>query len=309
MTTRRDPWVNMLRTTVACMAAGVGGADAVTVLPFDEALGLPDAAARRLARNTSLILMAESHLARVIDPAGGSWYVERLTDELSRAAWAWFQEIERAGGQAAGLSSGLVGRRLAASWEERSRGLAKRREPITGVSEFPNLDEAPLTREAAPPAPGGGLPKVRRDEAFERLRARSDGHLAATGVRPRAFLAAMGPAAEHGARAAFAANLFRAAGIEPVQDPESVDAGTAAEAFAASGATVACLCASDARYADEAESVATALASAGAAWVVLAGRPGERQDAYDAAGVDEFVFAGCDAVAFLSSVLDSIGVS
>ena len=113
MMTRRDPWVNMLRTTVACLGAGVGGADSVTVLPFDHALGLPDAFARRIARNTSTILMEESHLARVIDPAGGSWYVERLTDELAAAAWAFFQEIERAGGQAAALRSGLVAERLA----------------------------------------------------------------------------------------------------------------------------------------------------------------------------------------------------
>ncbi|MEV4443102.1 methylmalonyl-CoA mutase subunit beta, partial [Streptomyces sp. NPDC049577] len=135
MMTRRDPWVNMLRTTIACLAAGVGGADAVTVLPFDAALGLPDAFARRVARNTSSILLEESHLARVVDPAGGSWYVERLTDELAHAAWAFFQDLERAGGQAAALRSGLVAERLDATWRERSGRLATRREPITGVSE------------------------------------------------------------------------------------------------------------------------------------------------------------------------------
>ncbi|MEU6127450.1 methylmalonyl-CoA mutase subunit beta, partial [Streptomyces sp. NPDC047123] len=179
MMTRRDPWVNMLRTTVACMAAGVGGADSVTVLPFDHSLGLPDAFARRIARNTSTILIEESHLARVIDPAGGSWYVEQLTDELAHAGWAFFQEIERAGGQAAALRSGLVRERLAATWAERSRKLAKRREPITGVSEFPQLAERAVERDAGPAAPAGGLPRVRRDEAYEALRARSDAHLAA----------------------------------------------------------------------------------------------------------------------------------
>ncbi|WP_224274224.1 methylmalonyl-CoA mutase subunit beta, partial [Streptomyces sp. LS1784] len=169
MMTARDPWVNMLRTTVACLAAGVGGADAVTVLPFDSALGLPDAFARRIARNTQAILLEESHLARVIDPAGGSWYVEQLSEELARAAWAWFQEIERAGGQQAALASGLVEERIAATWAERSVRLAKRREPVTGVSEFPHLDEQPLVREPAPAGPGGGLPQVRRAEAYEAL--------------------------------------------------------------------------------------------------------------------------------------------
>ncbi|MEV6669299.1 methylmalonyl-CoA mutase small subunit [Streptomyces sp. NPDC051162] len=310
MMTRRDPWVNMLRTTIACLGAGVGGADAVTVLPFDAALGLPDAFARRIARNTSSVLLEESHLAKVIDPAGGSWYVERLTDELAHAAWAWFQEIERAGGQAAALRSGLIAERLADTWRQRSEDLATRREPITGVSEFPNLGEQPVPRDPAPAAPGGGLPTVRRDEAYEALRARSDAHLAATGARPRVFLAALGPAAAHTGRATFAANLFQAGGIEPVHDPVAVDADTAAAAFARSGARVACLCSSDKLYADQAGAVATALKEAGAARVFLAGRPEAAQrETYRQAGVDEFVFAGGDAVTVLTSVLDRMGVA
>ncbi|MGW2363999.1 methylmalonyl-CoA mutase small subunit [Streptomyces sp. NPDC001667] len=310
MMTRRDPWVNMLRTTIACLGAGVGGADAVTVLPFDAALGLPDAFARRIARNTSSILLEESHLARVIDPAGGSWYVERLTDELAHAAWAWFQEIERAGGQAAALRSGLIAERLADTWRQRTEDLATRREPITGVSEFPNLGEPPVPRDPAPATPGGGLPTVRRDEAYEALRARSDAHLTATGTRPRVFLAALGPAAAHTGRATFAANLFQAGGIEPVHDPVAVGPDTAAGAFARSGASVACLCSSDKLYAEQAEAVATALKEAGAERVFLAGRPdAAQQETYRRAGVDEFVFAGGDAVTVLTSVLDRMGVA
>ncbi|MFE0044918.1 methylmalonyl-CoA mutase small subunit [Streptomyces albireticuli] len=313
MMTRRDPWVNMLRTTVACLAAGVGGADAVTVLPFDDALGLPDAFARRVARNTSSILLEESHLARVVDPAGGSWYVERLTDELAHAAWSWFQELERAGGQAAALRTGLVAERLAGTWAHRSAGLATRREPVTGVSEFPNLGEQPVVREPLPAGTGphpGGLPKVRRDEAYEALRARSDAHLAATGARPRVLIAALGPAAAHTGRATFAANLFQAGGIEPVHDPVTVDAETVADALARSGATVACLCSGDKVYAEQAEAVAASLKEAGARRVFLAGRPGtDEREAYLRAGVDEFVFAGGDAVAVLSSVLDRMGVA
>lgn len=306
MMTRRDPWVNMLRTTLATLGAGVGGADSVTVLPFDHALGLPDAFARRIARNTSTILMEESHLARVIDPAGGSWYVERLTDELAAAAWAFFQETERAGGLPAALRSGTVAERLAATWAVRSAKLARRKEPITGVSEFPMPGERPVEREPAPDAYAGapgGLPRVRRDEAFEALRARSDAHLAATGSRPKVFVAALGPAAAHTARVSFAVNLFGAGGIEAVHDPVSVDADTAAGALAGSGASVAVLCSSDALYAEQAEQVAGALKSAGAARVFLAGRPGEYAD------VDAYVFAGCDAVAVLTSVLDRMGVA
>ncbi|MFJ5808037.1 methylmalonyl-CoA mutase family protein [Streptomyces sp. NPDC093093] len=305
MMTRRDPWVNMLRTTVACMAAGVAGADSVTVLPFDHDLGLPDAFARRIARNTSTILLEESHLARVIDPAGGSYYVEQLTTELAAAAWEFFRTVEKAGGLPEALRSGLVAERLAATWAERSKKLAKRREPITGVSEFPNLSEKPVVREPAPEGPTGGLPRVRRDEAYEALRARGDAHLAATGARPRIFLAALGPAAAHTGRATFASNLFQAGGVEPVHDPVSVTPETAAAAYAASGADgMAVLCSSDALYEEQAEAVAAALRSAGATTVFLAGRPGTAGQA-----VDEYVFAGCDAVAVLSSVLDRMGVA
>ncbi|QFR00914.1 methylmalonyl-CoA mutase [Streptomyces phaeolivaceus] len=293
MMTRRDPWVNMLRTTIATLAAGAGGADSVTVLPFDHTLGLPDAFARRIARNTSTILIEESHLARVIDPAGGSWYVERLTDELAHAGWEFFQEIERAGGQAAALRSGTVRDRLAETWAARSAKLAKRREPVTGVSEFPHLAEKPVVREPAPGPPSGGLPRVSRDEAFEALRARSDAHLAATGSRPRVHLASLGPAAAHTARTTFAANLFQAGGIEPVTG------GT----FEESGATEACLCSSDALYEERAATVAAELKAAGASHVFLAGRPGQYTD------VDAYVFAGCDAVAVLSATLDRMGVS
>jgi methylmalonyl-CoA mutase len=293
MMSRRDPWVNMLRTTVATLAAGVGGADAVTVLPFDHALGLPDAFARRIARNTSTILVEESHLSRVIDPAGGSWYVERLTDELAHAGWDFFQRIEREGGQAAALRSGRLGQDLAHTWEARSAKLAKRREPVTGVSEFPNLAERLVERAPAPVPPSGGLPRVRRDEAFEALRARSDAHLAATGSRPRIFLAALGPAAAHTARLSFASNLFQAGGIEPVTEG----------AFEDSGATEVCLCSSDTLYEERAAEVAGALKATGAGHVFLAGRPGQYPD------VDAYVFAGCDAVAVLSATLDRMGVS
>ncbi|MDX2591738.1 MULTISPECIES: methylmalonyl-CoA mutase family protein [Streptomyces] len=293
MMARRDPWVNMLRTTVATLAAGVGGADSVTVLPFDHALGLPDAFARRIARNTSTILVEESHLARVIDPAGGSWYVERLTDELAHAAWEFFRSVERDGGQAAVLRSGRLRTDLATTWAERSKKLAKRREPITGVSEFPLLSEKPVERVPAPQPPSGGLPRVRRDEAYEALRARSDAHLAATGARPRIFLATLGPAAAHTARSTFAANLFQAGGIEPVTGG----------AFEDSGATEAVLCSSDDLYAEQAAQAAESLRAAGARHVFLAGRPA----AY--AGVDSYVFAGCDAVDVLSATLDRMGVS
>ncbi|WP_158892012.1 methylmalonyl-CoA mutase family protein [Amycolatopsis anabasis] len=301
MLTRRDPWVNLLRGTVACFGAGIGGADAITVQPFDGAIGLPDAFSRRIARNTQVILLEESKLAGVIDPAGGSWYVEKLTDELARAAWREFTEIERAGGIESALDSGLLAERLDAVWQARSKRLATRKDAITGVSEFPLLDEKTVRREPLPSTvDGGGLPRIRYAQAYEALRDRADAHLAEHGERPRVFLATLGPVAAHTARATFAANLFQAGGIEPV-NPGAVDDVVAA--FRESGCTVACICGTDKAYAERAAEVATALREAGASAVLLAGKPTE-----DYPDVTGFVHAGCDALAVLTSTLETLGV-
>ncbi len=142
MMSKRDPWVNSLRTTVACFSAAVGGARSVTVLPYNAAIGLPDNIARRVARNTHTVLAEESNIAMVIDPAGGSWYVETRTGELAKAAWAEFQAIEKDGGMAKALEDGSFAKRIAESYAERERNLDKRKDPLTGVSEFPNIQES-----------------------------------------------------------------------------------------------------------------------------------------------------------------------
>ncbi|MGY1721863.1 methylmalonyl-CoA mutase family protein [Blastococcus sp. SYSU DS0533] len=299
MTTKRDPWVNMLRTTVACFAAGVGGADAVTVQPFDAALGLPDPFSRRIARNTQNLLVEEGHLGRVLDPAGGSWYVESLTDELARAAWEWFTEIERAGGLSAALASGLVRDRIAQAWDARAERLATRADAITGVSEFPNLTEKlPARRPAADVLPGtGGLPRVRAAQEFEALRDAADAAAGAEdGTRPSVYLATMGPIARHTARATFAANLFQAGGL-------ATPAGDGAGGLADAGTTVACICGTDKDYAEHAAGLAAELRAAGATSVWLAGKPD-----LAVVGVDGYVFAGCDALAALRTVHSELGL-
>lgn len=295
MMTRRDPWVNMLRTTVASFAAGAGGAQAVTTQPFDAALGLPDSFSRRIARNTQSLLLAESHLARVIDPAGGSWYVESLTDEFARAAWSWFQEIETGGGLPAALDSGLVGDRLASTWQRRREAIAHRREAITGVSEFPDLDETPPVRAPLPPEPaeesGEGLPRHRYAEDFEALRDAGDAELAETGRRPRAFLATLGPLADHNARASFARNLFAAGGIEASEAGATETTDEVLDAYRQSPSPVVCLCSTSRVYAERAEDTAHALRQAGAHTVLLAGKPGEAPSG----GIDGFVHQDCNA--------------
>lgn len=173
MTTKRDPWVNMLRTTVAAFSAGIGGADAITVLPFTAALGLPDAFARRVARNTQLILLDESNLWRVADPAAGAGGFEALTDQLCEKAWGLFQEIEREGGILESLKAGALQERIAKVQAQRQKAVATRREPITGTSEFPNINEADvavlMTAQDAPAGDEPAKPAAAGETSFASL--------------------------------------------------------------------------------------------------------------------------------------------
>ncbi|WP_232680877.1 methylmalonyl-CoA mutase family protein [Nocardioides sp. R-C-SC26] len=264
-----DPWVNMLRTTVAAFAAGVGGADAVTVLPFDSALGRPDGFARRIARNTSHLLIEESHVAKVADPAGGSYAVEKLTDDLAVTAWRIFGELE----EGADLDA-LIDEVVAA----REKQVATRKRPLTGVSEFPNLGESLPER-----VPDGTWDDVRPYGAsFEALRL-------APAARP-VFLATLGTIAQHTARATFASNLFAAGGVavEVAGPTDGVDALLAAYA----GQPVVCLAGSDAAYAEWGAEAATALRGAGATHVIIAGKAADYADDACSMGVDALAFLG-----------------
>ena len=294
MLTRYDPWVNLLRTTVAAFAAGVGGADAVTVLPFDTRLGIPDALGRRMARNTSSLLISESHVAAVTDPAGGSHAVEILTTELAEAGWAEFQRIERSGGILAALADGSLRSRFAVTAAERARRIATRRQPITGVSEFPNLREVlPTRRSAAAPDTTAG-PGFWAG-VFEDMRD-------APATAP-VFLATLGTVPEHAARAGFAANLFAAGGVESVTAGATGSVADVVAAFGETGSPVACLAGSDKAYAESGAAVVQALRAAGATWVVLAGRPrGELADL-----VDDHVAVGDDVVEFLHRTRTQLG--
>jgi methylmalonyl-CoA mutase len=309
----------------------------------------------------------------VVDPAGGSWYVERLTTEVAEAAWALFQRVEAGGGMRAWLERGEVARVLGESWTGLRRGLATRRAPITGVSSYPLLDQKPVDRPAvdwrsirarararlegcrgragdelarvaearrarraggelvdlaiAAAAAGATLGELRRAlvreatttrlrplpvhreaEEYEVLRAASDRHFAATGRRPRAHLACLGPPAEHRARAGFARGLLAAGGFEAEGGGAAASAASAVDAFAASGAGIAVICASDALYPTVVPELARGLKGAGARAVVLAGHGGEHEAEWRGAGVDRFVYLGCDVLAELAALHDAAGV-
>jgi methylmalonyl-CoA mutase len=303
MMARRDPHTNILRATIAVFAAAIGGADAITVLPFTAALGLPDRFARRIARNTQLILLEESHLAKVTDPAAGSGAVEDLTDRLCAAAWTLFRDIEAAGGIGAALADGSIQRKIADVRAKRAAAAARRTDALTGVSIFPNLAEADVTIDRpAPPRPSAatGLQPLRLAEPFEALRDASDKMLATTGTRPKIFLATLGTQAEFTARATFAKNFFEAGGIEAVAD-DTMDLPALPAAFKQSGATLACLCSSDKVYENEAIAAAQALNGAGARHIYLAGRPRALEATLKTAGVQSFIYDGCDALAVLKT--------
>ena len=316
MMTQRDPYVNMLRMTIAVTAAGLGGADNIAALPHTAAIGLPDAFARRIARNTQLILLEESNLAKVADPAAGSGAIEDLTAKLCAAAWTLFQNYDKAGGAWATLEQGLVQRDVASVREKRQAAAARRRDAITGTSDYPNLHEdaarvldvprvpAPLEQGAKPSVPP--LPSIRLAEPFEVLRDKSDAMLNKTGARPKVCLANLGKISDFTARAMFAKNFYEAAGIEALGNDGFKDQAEMIAAFKASVAKLACLCSSDTVYEAQAAEAAKALTAAGAI-VHLAGRPGEVEARLLAAGVKTFIFVGCDALSTLQAAHDILG--
>ena len=316
MMAKRDPWVNMLRTTVACAAAAFGGADAISVLPFSWALGKPDRFALRIARNTHLVLQEESGLGRVTDPTHGAWFIERLTADLTQRAWEHFQAIEAKGGMARALESGFCQEEIDKVADARARRIANGQLELTGVSAFPLL-AADGVKVAPHPVVSaivrGGtavspLPLRRLAEPFERLRDAADAHLARGGRRPQVFVAALGEPADHSGRITWMRNFLATGGIEAVVSTPLHTSAEAGKAFADSDTEVAAICASDAVYAELGEATAAMLKTAGAKQVLLAGRPKAQRDALVTAGIDESVFAGCDALSTLGRLHEVLDV-
>jgi methylmalonyl-CoA mutase len=236
MFTRDDAWTNILRSTLATFGASLGGADAITVLPFDTVSGLPTPFSRRIARNTQILLAEESNVARVTDPAGGSWYVEALTDEVAEAAWATFQQLEAVGGMPAALANGLVAQRISDGVAERDTALATRAIPITGVSTFPLAGEKRLERRARAElrAQPNALVPHRDSSLFEALRDRSAAYAAEHGQAPSVAVPLLDlPRAAD--RRIDVVNLLTVAGIQAVDVVDSDSDSTAAVTLGTTG--------------------------------------------------------------------------
>ncbi|NVJ98085.1 MAG: methylmalonyl-CoA mutase small subunit [Alphaproteobacteria bacterium] len=307
MVSVKDPWVNILRSTAACFGAGVGGADTICVLPHDSMLGMSSAFARRIARNVQIILQEESGLSRVSDPAAGSYAFESITLDLSDKAWKYFQKIESNGGVLAGLRTGAIQADMQDAWNMRRMNIAKRKDAVTGVSEFPDIDEKPISNVGEMPSEPADIAEAgeevaavafhRLAEDFEKLRYYSDACLEEAGKRPSVYLANIGTAADYTARSTFAKNFFEAGGIKAVVGVGG-DATAVADGFKASGAKLVVLCSSDDKYAQRAEALVRSLSEAGG-YVYLAGRPANADELKDA-GVKDFIFMGCDVLEVLA---------
>jgi methylmalonyl-CoA mutase len=281
-----DRYTNLLRVTTEALSAVIGGCDQLTVEPFgfDE----------HLAINVQRILQEESHLDAVADPAGGSYYVEALTDAIARAAWELFQEIEAAGGWSKALASGAVEQALAETRAHRGKAMASRRRALVGVNNYPNLTEE--EPEAAAPAPLPSplpLPQPRLAEPFERIRLRTVAHAKATGRTPKVLLLTRGDAKMRGARAGFCLNFFGCAGFDVVDGDALLP-----------DADLVVLCSSDAEYLALAQEVCPKVKVP----VIAAGNPKDQLDALKAAGVQGFVHIQSDAVETLTHWQDRLGL-
>ncbi len=260
-----DPHVNILRGTTEAMSAVLGGADSVTVAPFDACYKQPDEASRRLARNTQLLLKHEAWLGRVADAAGGSYYVEALTDLLAGEGWKRMQEIEARGGYRRAQAEGVIAQALERSMTAREKAVATRQRVLTGTNQYANPTERALDRIDSKRMSAG----LRGARMYEELRLRTERHAAVGGRTPRVLLAEIGDARMRTARANFAANFFACAGFETTRKRFR----NAGEIAAADGDLIV-LCSADQEYAALASELMPKLKALGRATpVIVAGNP------------------------------------
>ena len=290
-----DAHVNLLRSTTEAMAAAVGGVDALQVEPFDEPYREPTEAARGLARNIQLILKREAWLDRSVDPAGGSYYLEVLTDSLAREAWTLFQQIEAAGGFLKYSESGALERDIAKSRADREAAVGARRTVIVGTNQYPNLAERMLPKlEREDPAP-------RAARIFEEIRLRTERHAALTGHTPLFLLLEAGDVKMRKARSAFITNFFGCAGFE-MRIADALTGDPDPDAIV--------LCSSDPEYVALAPCVIQGLRDAGKATpVMVAGYPADSIEQLEQAGVADFVHVRSDAAEVLRTWQERLGIS
>lgn len=301
-----DPYVNMLRGTTEAMSATIAGVHSLEVTPFDAAFENPTEFSKRIARNVELLLKNESHFDQVVDPAGGSYYVENLTQSIAAEAWKLFLEIEEKGGYTAAYKAGFVKERIAASAAAKDKAIATRRQTLLGANQYPNFTEVAdkaITAEAVTrkQAEGNTLAPYRGAMAFEEMRL----HVDRSGKQPKAFMLTCGSLAMARARAQFSCNFFGCAGIR-VQDNtffKSIEEG--AKAALESKAEIVVVCAADDDYAEAAPKVKELLG--GKAILVVAGAPACMPE-LEAQGITNFINVKSNVLETLKFYLKEMGI-
>jgi len=311
-----DPYVNMLRVTTEAMSAAIGGANAVSVTPFDATFKQPDEFSERIARNVQNVLREETYIGKVKDIAGGSYFVEALTDALAREAWKLFQKVEAAGGMLKAVEAGLVQEEIRTVRETKDAHVAQRRLTILGTNQYPNQKETMLDKVDLPkPVPtslkvkGEGTVQVptiqpyRAAEPYEKIRLATE----KSGKRPKVYLLTIGSLAMRKARAGFVSNFFACAGFEIVEGPGTLELEAAVQEAAKANPDVIVLCSSDEEYAElGAKFCELAKKEAPNAKRVLAGYPKDIVDALKEAGMQDFVHIRSNALETLAKYQEEL---
>ena len=301
-----DPYVNMLRGTTEAMSAAIGGVYSLEVTPFDASFENPTEFSKRIARNVELLLKHESHFDQVVDPAGGSYYIENLTQSIAAEAWKLFLEIEEKGGYTAAYKAGFVKERIAASAAAKDKAIATRRQTLLGANQYPNFTEVAdkaITAEAVTrkQAEGNTLAPYRGAMAFEEMRL----HVDRSGKQPKAFMLTCGSLAMARARAQFSCNFFGCAGIRVIDNTffKSVEEGV--KAALESKAEIVVVCASDDDYAEVAPKVKELLG--GKAILVVAGAPACMPE-LEEKGIKNFINVKSNVLETLKFYLKEMGI-
>lgn len=318
--TRHDPYVNMLRVTTEAMAGAIGGVDGMSVTPFDQPFGESDDFSRRIARNVQLILQEEVNLVNVIDPAGGSWYIEHLTNQLAQSAWDFFQQIEAKGGMIQALQDDFIQSEVQTVAEQHQKNIASRKDVLVGTNMYPNLGETMLEDRDLPPMDISAqlddlmieatpLTPLRFSEAFERLRANAEQYKQQHGHNPQIFLANLGELFEYKARMDFTRGFYEVGGFELIDNGGYADVEGAVTATVASHAQAVVICSTDAKYeAIVPEFTLTLKAKNPDLIVILAGYPPDKIDEYRNAGVDDFIHIRANCYDMNKELQDRLGV-
>ncbi len=295
-----DAYVNLLRSQTECMSAAIAGVDSITVTPFDVPYKKPDEFSERIARNQQFLLKEESHLDKVVDPAGGSYYVETLTVSIAAQAWKVFMGVEEKGGFLAAVNAGDVQKAITETSEKRHTDIARRKEILLGTNQYPNINEMAAEKievkdgcscgcNHGEEKGGNGLPTARAASDFEALRLATE----AASNRPKVFMLTIGNLAMRLARAQFSTNFFGCAGYEIVDNLGFDTVQEGVDAALSQGADVIVLCSSDDEYVTLAPEAFKYLD--GRAEFVVAGSPACMDD-LKAVGINDYVHVRCNVL-------------